>query len=230
MNLLREPATIDCMKLLNLISLILFLVPIPSFCQTIAGTVISVADGDTITILDSNKEKHKIRLYGIDCPEGDQPFADAAKKHTTSLVAQKMITVEVFDDDRYGRTVGVVTADRVNVNLQLIHAGYAWVYRNYCKEKFCRTWLKIENQARQVSAGLWADEKPVPPWEWRNAARNNITSKSAVSTGSYHGNVKSHVFHRPSCRDYNCKNCIEIFRSRADAVADGYRPCGRCKP
>jgi len=199
--------------------------------QNIIGKVIGISDGDTITILDSNKKQHKIRLYGIDCPEsGSKTFGDSAKKFTASLMARKMASVDLFDTDRYGRTVGVVTVDGVNVNRQIIHAGYAWQYRHYCKEKFCSVWLKVENQARVAGVGLWSDDKPVPPWEWRNATRNNSTGKSAVSKGAYHGNVKSHVFHRPSCRDYNCKNCVEMFPSREAAIVDGYLPCGRCKP
>ncbi|MCP3852720.1 MAG: nuclease, partial [Gammaproteobacteria bacterium] len=39
---------------------------------------------------------------------------------------------------------------------------------------------------------------------------------------------KSHVFHAPSCRHYNCKNCVKSFDSRKEAVAAGYRPCGGC--
>ncbi|MBN2468032.1 MAG: Ada metal-binding domain-containing protein [Deltaproteobacteria bacterium] len=46
----------------------------------------------------------------------------------------------------------------------------------------------------------------------------------------YHGNTKSHIFHKPSCRYYNCKDCTAEFTSREDAIAAGYRPCRVCNP
>jgi len=35
----------------------------------LAGQVISIADGDTLTVLDRSQIRHKIRLVGIDAPE-----------------------------------------------------------------------------------------------------------------------------------------------------------------
>ncbi len=46
----------------------------------------------------------------------------------------------------------------------------------------------------------------------------------------YHGNAKSHVFHAPDCRYYDCSNCTVEFASGAAAVAAGYRPCKVCEP
>ena len=46
----------------------------------------------------------------------------------------------------------------------------------------------------------------------------------------YHGNTKSHVFHKPGCRYYNCKKCSVEFTTRVEALASGYRPCKVCKP
>jgi len=37
----------------------------------IAGRIVRVHDGDTITLLDVNKSQHKIRLDGIDAPEAE---------------------------------------------------------------------------------------------------------------------------------------------------------------
>lgn len=46
----------------------------------------------------------------------------------------------------------------------------------------------------------------------------------------YHGNTKSKVFHKPSCRYYNCKHCTVEFLERQEAIDSGYRPCKICKP
>ncbi len=46
----------------------------------------------------------------------------------------------------------------------------------------------------------------------------------------YHGNTKSKIFHKESCRYYNCKKCTANFTIRQQAIEAGYRPCKICKP
>jgi micrococcal nuclease len=218
----------------SVIHFIVFFFLCPSLGYAISGKVVSIADGDTITIL-SGKSQHKIRLYGIDTPEKGQAFGNVAKKFTSKLVAGKTVDVEAYDTDKYGRTVGVVFANGVNVNQSLIIAGLAWQYQKYCKASFCGDWLRLEQKAKTSGVGLWADNDPVPPWDWRKGARNSehkkqTASKDTAAIHRYHGNLKTHVFHSPSCSDYNCKKCVTVFDSREDAIAAGYRPCKRCKP
>ena len=55
----------------------------------IIGKVVSVADGDTITVLDADKTQHKIRLNGIDAPEKAQPFGQRSKQSLSDLVFGK---------------------------------------------------------------------------------------------------------------------------------------------
>ncbi|MGA3114819.1 MAG: Ada metal-binding domain-containing protein [Syntrophobacteraceae bacterium] len=53
---------------------------------------------------------------------------------------------------------------------------------------------------------------------------------AAADLEIYHGNVRSHVFHRSSCRYFDCPNCTQVFKSRDEAIASGYRPCKVCNP
>ena len=46
----------------------------------------------------------------------------------------------------------------------------------------------------------------------------------------YHGNARSHKFHRPGCQHYNCPNCTAVFKTKKDAVDAGYVPCKVCNP
>jgi endonuclease YncB( thermonuclease family) len=209
----------------------LLLIPSISFSSTITGKVVSVADGDTITILNSHNQQTKIRLYGIDTPEKAQPYGKKATKFTASLTAGKQVSVKVYDTDRYGRSVGVVFVGSNNINEEIIRAGYAWQYRKYCKASFCSDWLDLEEQAKNSRIGLWKDKNPTAPWEWRKAQRNGGNNKSSNvvgGTGIYHGNKKSHVFHGSGCRYYNCKNCTVVFKSVNDAVGAGYRAHNQC--
>ena len=99
-----------CRTLICLLAILLvsFLVPSASFARTIEGKVVKVADGDTITVLDSSKEQHRVRLAGIDAPEKGQPFGNASRKKLGELVAGKEVRVEFEKYDRYKRVVGKV--------------------------------------------------------------------------------------------------------------------------
>jgi hypothetical protein len=69
------------------------------------ATVIHIIDGDTLTVLNEVKEQKRIRLNGIDCPEAGQAYGNKAKEFTKDLVAGKMVTVQAFEQDKYGRTI-----------------------------------------------------------------------------------------------------------------------------
>ena len=46
----------------------------PAYAEALIGVVVGVSDGDTITVLDAERQQHKVRLGGIDAPEKAQPF------------------------------------------------------------------------------------------------------------------------------------------------------------
>ena len=52
------------------------------FSLELIGKVVKVSDGDTITILTSDKTQHKIRLNDIDAPEKKQAFGNQQKINT----------------------------------------------------------------------------------------------------------------------------------------------------
>ena len=150
----------------------LVLILLPSFSWAWSGEVVGITDGDTITVLNSKTLKDvKISLYGIDCPEGEQPFSKKAKKFTSKLVYGRVVEVKVMDTDRYGRTVALVAVNRQILNEELLKAGYAWVYYQYCHELICHTWADYQFAAKLDKRGLWRDPDPVPPWELRKKKR-----------------------------------------------------------
>jgi endonuclease YncB( thermonuclease family) len=76
--------------------------------DTLLGRVVGVADGDTITVLDADRQQHKIRLQGIDAPEKAQPFGQRSKENLSRLVFNKEVRVEWKKRDRHKRIVGKV--------------------------------------------------------------------------------------------------------------------------
>ena len=97
--------------------------------------MVSVADGDTVTILDDTNTQHKIRLSGIDAPEEKQPFGQRSKQSLSDLVFAKGVTVETNKRDKYKRNVGKVLVDGVDANLVQVQRGFAWHYKAYEREQ-----------------------------------------------------------------------------------------------
>lgn len=138
--------------------------------DVLSGAVVGVSDGDTITVLDANNVQHKIRLSGIDAPEKKQPFGQVAKTKLAGLVYGKKVSVEWYKLDRYGRTIGVVTADGKDAGLEMLRAGMAWHYKKYQSEQTPSDrviYNGAEGVARSSRLGVWSDASPVAPWEWR---------------------------------------------------------------
>ncbi len=135
------------------------------------GVVVGIADGDTITVLDAERQQHKIRLAGIDAPEKKQAFGQKSKASLSSMVFGKRVTVEWTKHDRYQRIIGVVLINGVDSNLEQVKAGMAWWYRQYAKEQTApqrAAYETAENQAKAGRVGLWVDANPVAPWEFRH--------------------------------------------------------------
>jgi endonuclease YncB( thermonuclease family) len=132
------------------------------------GEVVGISDGDTIKVMQNGKAE-RVRLYGIDTPEMKQAFGKKAKQFTGEQVFRRTVKVVPMDTDRYGRTVALVYPSNwtTSLNEAIIKAGYAWVYRKYCRTDYCAKWMDMELKAKRERVGLWTDIDPVPPWEFR---------------------------------------------------------------
>lgn len=162
----------------------LFLVVITSqftHAETLQGRVVSIADGDTITVLDADHQQHKIRLSGMDAPEKKQPFGQRSKENLSELVFGKPVAVEWAKRDRYKRIIGKVMVAEpscskpdcpkiLDAGLSQISVGLAWWYRQYARDQLPedrQRYELAESEAKAKKAGLWSEKEPIPPWEWR---------------------------------------------------------------
>jgi endonuclease YncB( thermonuclease family) len=106
-----------------------------AFAAEAIGTVIGVSDGDTLTLLDASKNRHRIRLDGIDAPERSQPYGQRARQSLANLAHGRPAQAHCPKTDRYGRAVCRVTVDGVDVGLEQIKRGLAWHYVRYANEQ-----------------------------------------------------------------------------------------------
>lgn len=143
--------------------------PVPHF--DLSGRVVRVADGDTVSVLDADNRQYKIRLFGIDTPEQDQPYGTSARRALASLVNDEHVGVVVVETDDYGRLVGTLYHESRDVNAAMVAGGHAWWYQHYAPHE--RHLAEAEQEARAQGRGLWAGQHPVPPWDWRRGRRRD---------------------------------------------------------
>lgn len=135
-------------------------------CAQNSGTVVKIKDGDTVVILNNDKTNMiTIRVAQIDCPEKNQPYGKKAKMFTSNEIYLKHVNYEIINTDKYGRTIAKIYYDnKKSLAEELLKNGFAWHYRQYSNS------YELDNlqiQARNAKLGLWQDENPTPPWEYR---------------------------------------------------------------
>lgn len=153
-----------------------------------------VLDGDTIEV-SFGSQTYKLRLWGIDAPEMDQPLGPAAKRHLEELIGKQRVQVD-FDrfvrsreakKDPYKRYVAEVFGrerswknpifgTEFNIALRMVEDGYAYPANNddhtdkWFKQAFADAREKGQRYKRETGK---SDKWPIhtndniPPWEWR---------------------------------------------------------------
>lgn len=132
--------------------------------ETISGRVISIADGDTMTILTKGDKQIKIRLLGIDAPEKGQDYGNKSRQFLYDLCYGKNVEIKKDSEDQYGRVLGVVYIDGVNVNEELVRNGLAWYYRHFVNDPRLDS---LEQLAQKEKLNIWSMKNPLPPYEFR---------------------------------------------------------------
>jgi len=132
------------------------------------GRVVSIQDGDTLTVL-VDRKRIKVRLTEIDAPEHNQPFGTRSRQSLAQLCANKDARVTTKGKDRNGRTLGRVVCSTVDTSYEQVRRGMAMVFDPYVTD---RSLYDVQDEARTARRGIWVEEKPVPPWVWRQTGRD----------------------------------------------------------
>jgi len=108
--------------------------PARAAADTLTGKVVSVADGDTLTVL-VERTMVRVRVAGIDAPEKGQPFGQVSKQGLSTCAFGQQVDVEWHKVDRYSRTVGKVMVGAIDCGLRQIEQGLAWHSKAYAREQ-----------------------------------------------------------------------------------------------
>lgn len=160
-----------------------------------------IIDGDTIRVAGTT-----VRLEGIDAPEARQECEDrrgrvylcghAATRFLNGLIARQHVTCTVVGRDRYDRSLGICEAAGVDLNAEMVLAGWALAFRRYSER-----YVDQEGQAERASVGLWGGTFD-PPWQWRAA----IAAESAPDDCPIKGNISrsgERIYHMPFQEHYD---------------------------
>ncbi len=139
--------------------------PAPVNAADIAGRVVRVSDGDTIT-LDTGSARVVVRLQDIDAPEGDQDYGQESRASLNAMCpVGTPASGPIKEHDRYGRPVVRLNCTGGDASLEQVRAGAAWVSVRYAPKD--SPLYPVEAEARAARRGLWIAPSPTPPWVYR---------------------------------------------------------------
>ena len=177
-----------------------------------AGTILSVGDGDTITVREGS-QRIKVRLACIDAPETSQsPYGMDSRRALQGLLPiGSEVTLKTKAVDRYGRNVAEVLKGATNINQQQVASGNAFVYWQYISGCDRQTYSRLENDARLKRAGVWSVTGGIQrPWDYRHNKRgHHAGSAPEVSNGT-----------RTSSGHYYCKDLS--YQKAQDLLKQGH--------
>lgn len=146
---------------------------------SISGQVVSVHDGDTVTVQDKAGNKESVRLQAVDAPELTQLHGDKSKAALSKYVLGKRVKIESHGRDRYGRLIGTVHRFG-DINLKMVKSGAAWWYQEYAPKE--ERYRKAQEAAKAKHLGLWADGAPQPPWDYRKEQKLLKSLNASISS------------------------------------------------
>ena len=95
-----------------------------------------------------------------------QPFGVESKNCLKKLIRQSngKVFFKFREKDRYKRYVGWIYSENLDINLEMIKRGCAWVYDRYAERKVL---FKYQNLAKKNKLGLWKNANAIKPSDWR---------------------------------------------------------------
>jgi endonuclease YncB( thermonuclease family) len=164
--------------------------------SSLSGKVTEIIDGGKITIVSLN-HPIRVRIIGITPPEKNQPYSEIAKQHLSDFVLNKYVVVRYTTLERDGYLNGKVLLNDLDVGEQMIRDGVAWYDKSESSslsETEQQLYTGCEQAARSERRGLWQDESPTSPWEFRKAQIRQQSASLNAQPPSVQGASKSRQY------------------------------------
>lgn len=214
---------IPCIAARFLIFLSVLLTPLLATAGGLHCKVVEVTSGDTLTVINGGGYI-KVRLKAVDAPEAEQPWGASAHQHLSNLVLGKEVTVQLTGLNSEKKIVGIVYLNKTDIGQQMIRDGVAWydhVTDNGLGLLERRIYQESEQAARSERRGIWQDESPVPPWEFREAQARQAAA-AAVATVSPNSPPKTGNTTTPGAQKRNAPRISTANWQRFAPDGEGY--------
>ena len=152
--------------------------------RTVQGIVTKVSDGDSLWLKPPDKAAIEVRLRDIDAPESCQPWGPQARDALAELALNKVATLQISGRDAYGRTLGALMIDDLNVGKHLVENGHAWSARTRWDQG---PLVKQEKMARALARGLHGTTGAVPPSQFRRTHGACLPGQAAAAASTVVG-------------------------------------------
>ncbi|MFH1153722.1 MAG: thermonuclease family protein [Pseudomonadota bacterium] len=137
--------------------------------------VTAVFDGDTLKAT-GNRLTIIVRLAGIDTPETGrraipgQPFSQTATRMLKQMVLGKTVAMKGYGTGGYNRVLAELFVGTANVNLELVRAGLAEVYKGTLPKGFDPgPYFHAQARAQHLALGMWSlGPRYESPKQWRH--------------------------------------------------------------
>lgn len=127
--------------------------------------ILAVTGGDTLLASCDHKQMI-VRLAEIDAPEKRQDFGLRARQSLVEICLYKNAIITPRAKDRFGRITAYVNCDGTEAHSEQIKRGMAWVFEQYATDM---SLYDLQKKAYSDRRGLWEQNSPAPPWEWRKS-------------------------------------------------------------
>lgn len=153
--------------------------PQPPAWPEFSGKVVGVDDGQSVTVQKEGRSS-RIKLHGLEAPRPGQEYAGQSKAYLAGVAFGREVTVKPRERAADGRLAAVVLLkDGRSLNLEVVRAGMAWAARQPAVDPAL---AEIEADARGDRRGLWREENPVAPWDFRSTVTTGASSTSSADT------------------------------------------------
>ena len=119
--------------------------------ETLDGTAVRILSGDTLEVGVGDRII-ELRLADIGAPQGSEYYAPPAQTLLSNIALDQKLRVTVTGRSDAGGTYGRVSVGKLDVNLELVRRGAAWVCWEYGAPS---SLLPYETEAKRFQRGLW---------------------------------------------------------------------------
>jgi micrococcal nuclease len=153
--------------------------------------VTDIINGDNITV-NAEGTQIKVQLYGVYAPvmtqinythnwlrKIGQPFARESFIALANKILHQQVNLEIMQivsspHSPYLRAIATVRLAGRNINLEMVAEGMGWASRTFPGQPYAAEYVHAQEHARAGKLGLWTQNNPVPPWEFKKTGNAKL--------------------------------------------------------